>query len=82
LEHAEDFGLRLVVVEAGHADEFDAALVDPVLEVVSLRLVHYQHHAVVHSRELLVREARRVHLELGLADVRLILSVIVASGEA
>jgi len=50
-----------------------------MLEVVSLRLVHDQNDTVIHRRKLLllVCEARRVHLELGLADVRLVGRVVV-----
>ena len=52
-----------------------------MLEVVPLRLVHDEHHSVVHCGELLVGEARRIHLELRLADVSFVLRMIVSPGK-
>ena len=76
LQHAENLSFGLVVGHAAHRDQLDATLVtslSSLLEVVPLALVHYQDYSVVHGGELLVGEARRIHLKLCLADVGLVL---------
>ena len=76
LQHAENLSLGLVVSHAAHCDQLNTSLIislSSLLEVVSLALVHYQDYSVVHGGELLVREARRIHFKLRLADVGLVL---------
>ena len=76
LQHAENLSFGLVVGHAAHCDQLDATLVtslSSLLEVVPLALVHYQDYSVVHGGELFVREARRIHFKLRLADVGLVL---------
>ena len=53
LDHAKHFSFGCLVVEAGHAHEFDSPLTDSIFEVFPLGLVHNEHHSVVH-RELLI----------------------------
>lgn len=47
----------------------------PLLEVLSLALVHDQDDSVVHRLEVGIGEAGWVHLELGLTNVRFVLAV-------
>ena len=81
LQHAEDFGLGLIVRHAVHSDKLDTPRVTPLrlLEVLTLRLIHYEHDTIINCSELLVRESRRVHLKLGLADVCFMLRVVMAA---
>ena len=76
LQHAENLSFGLVVSHAAHCDQLNTSLIislSSLLEVVSLALVHYQDYSVVHGGELFVREARRIHFKLRLADVGLVL---------
>ena len=80
LEHAQHLGLRLIISHARHSDQFDPSLIiilAALLEVVTLARVHDEDDAIVHRRKLLIREAWRIHLKLGLTNVRLILGHVV-----
>lgn len=81
LQHAEHLGLSLVVRHSIHSDELDAPRIAArcLLKVLALTLVHDQHDTIVHGRKLLIREAGRIHLKLGLTYVRLVLGVAVAA---
>ena len=66
--------LLCLVCRPLHRNQFDASLV-PVQAVlslpviVSLRLVHDQHHSIVDARKIALVEPWRIELKFGLADV-------------